>query len=199
VVRDRPTPTCYTVEDQRGGQRTMIDQGPMADDGGPYTQGPSPADCAWVHLTTGPPSAHLELAARARAAGARVAIDPAQEIHYRWNAPKFRRLLATAEVLFGNRSEIARAEELAGVRSPAALLERVPLIVRTEGAQGATAFSRAGALHVAARAARRRRTIVGAGDAFRGGFYAGWFAGRPLEECLGAGARAATGWVEGAR
>jgi sugar/nucleoside kinase (ribokinase family) len=40
---------------------------------------------------------------------------------------------------------------------------------------------------------------VGAGDSFRGGFYAGWFEGEELRRCLIAGTRAAARWMEGAR
>jgi len=84
-------------------------------------------------------------------------------------------------------------------RTPAALLEYVPLVVCTEGAKGVTAVSRRGTVHVAARRPKRRRTAVGAGDAFRGGFYAGWFEGAPLVGCLEAGTRAAARWIEGTR
>jgi sugar/nucleoside kinase (ribokinase family) len=198
-VPGRSTPTCYIVEDSRGGQRTLIDQGSMEDDRGPYRRLPPLTDYSWLHLTTGPPAAHRALARRARAAGVRVAVDPAQEIHYRWSASGFRQLLGEAEVLFGNGSEMLKAQDLAGVDSPEELLALVPLIVRTEGAHGATAFSRSGTVHVPAPRPRRSRTIVGAGDAFRGGFYAAWFAGQPLEGTLVAGVRAATRWIEGVR
>jgi len=195
----RATPTCYIVEDSKGGQRMFMDQGPMEDAARPYARTSVLGDYSWLHLTTGPPSAHIALKEAARTRGVRVAIDPAQEIHYRWEAREFRRLAEGAEILFGNASEVTRAQELLGVRGPAELLERFPLIVRTEGARGATAFSRAGTFHASAPVPRRRRTVVGAGDAFRGGFYAAWFAGQPLEHTVRAGVRAAARWIEGYR
>jgi adenosine kinase len=196
----RHTPTCYIIEDGAGGQRTLIDQGAMAN-GAPrrFRVGPWIADYSWLHLTTGPPDALLTLQRTARNAGLHVAADPGQETHYLWDGPHLRRMLGGAEVLWGNRSEIAKAASLLRVRSPEALLEYVPLVVRTEGPKGATAFSRAGAVHVRAARPRKVRTSVGAGDAFRGGFYAAWFSGQRLPECLGAGERAATRWLEGAR
>lgn len=196
TLPDRRTPTCYTMIDGRGHQRTLIDQGAMGPSGGPL---PTPAlleEYSWLHVATGPPEVYLKLVAAARRAGLRVAADPAQEIHYRWDRRRFAALLAESEVLFGNRSEIRRAATLVGLRGPVELLERVPLVVRTEGASGVTAFSRRGELHVRAASARRVRTVVGAGDAFRGGFYSGWFAGQPLEHCLEAGVRSAARWVE---
>jgi adenosine kinase len=196
----RTTPTCYIVEDARGGQRTFIDQGAMAD-GAPvrFRVGRWISEYSWLHLTTGPPKALLALQATARAAGLPVAADPAQETHYRWEEAPLRRLVTASEILWGNRSEIDRMTSLLRCPRPEALLELVPLIVRTEGAGGSTAFSRAGTVHVRAVKPRKLRSVVGAGDAFRGGFYAAWFAGQRLQECLTAGQKAATRWMEGAR
>ena len=198
-VAGRSTPTCYITVDRRGGQRTLIDQGPMGSSvGGPLDEDIL-REYSWLHVTTGPPDRHLRLIRQARAAGLKVAVDPAQEIHYRWDSRRFATLLDEAEILFGNRSEIARAVRLAGARDPRDLLSRVPTIVRTEGASGATAFTRDSRLHVRAPRLRAVRSLVGAGDAFRGGFYSGWFAGQPLGRCLEAGVRSAGRWVEGTR
>lgn len=196
TIRGWSTPTCYIVVDRRRGQRTLIDQGPMG-----TSEGRPPSDgwlreYSWLHVTTGPPDRHLRLLRQARSAGVRVAADPAQEIHYRWDPGRFRALLAGAEILFGNRSEIARAVRLAGVRDPAGLLARVPMVVRTEGSNGATAFAPGGRTHVRAPRPRVVRSLVGAGDAFRAGFYSGWFAGQALERCLDAGVRSAGRWIE---
>ncbi|MCI4372222.1 MAG: PfkB family carbohydrate kinase [Thermoplasmata archaeon] len=196
----RTTPTCYIVEDRRGGQRTLIDQGAMSDDPPHrFRAGAWLSEYSWLHLGTGPPTALLELQHRARAMGVHVAADPGQETHYRWDRPHLRTLLQGSELLWGNRSEVDRIAALLGVRRPDSLLRFVPLVVRTEGAEGATAFSRVGALHVRATRPRKIRSAVGAGDSFRGGFYSAWFAGQRLKECLTAGQRAATRWLEGAR
>lgn len=196
----RTTPTCYIVEDRRGRQRTLIDQGAMSDDDSHRFQvGPWLSEYSWLHLTTGPPNALLWLQRVARGARVHIAADPGQETHYRWDPTRLRRLLRGSEILWGNLSEIDRAAALLKASGPEGLLKEVPLIVRTEGAGGATAFSRAGSVHVRASRPRRVRTSVGAGDAFRGGFYAAWFSGQRLSECLTAGGRAATRWLEGAR
>jgi adenosine kinase len=193
------TPAAYILEDARGRQRTLMDQGAM--DRPPATPPSRPwlREYSWVHLTTGPPEFQLALARQARERGVRVAADPAQEVHYRWDARRLAALLAGAEILFGNRSEIGRVGRLLGVRGPEGILGMVPLVVRTEGRDGATAFARGATVHAPAVRPRRVRTVVGAGDAFRGGFYAAWFAGRELAGCLGAGGRAAARWMEGAR
>jgi sugar/nucleoside kinase (ribokinase family) len=154
---------------------------------------------SWVHLTTGDPDFQLRLLAAAHTRAVRAAADPAQEVHYRWDRGRLKQLVSGVEMLFGNRSEIARIVNLLGVRRPETLLERVPLIVRTEGAGGATAFSRGGTIHVPSVRPRTVRSVVGAGDSFRGGYYAAWFEGEELRDCLSAGARAAARWMEGAR
>ena len=198
-VKGVPTPTCYIVEEDDRTQRTLIDQGTMAHTNSARVPISILREYSWVHLTTADPAFQLRLKAAARERGLRVAADPAQEIHYRWDRASFRRLLDGSEILFGNRSEIERAEQLARVSRPEDLLEFVPLVVRTEGRHGASAFSRAGRVHVKAARHRRLRSLVGAGDAFRGGFYAGWFAGETLSHCLTAGTRAAAHWIEGRR
>ena len=198
-VRGTPTPTCYILEETGGAQRTLIDQGAMAHPRYPRTPPPWLKEYSWLHLTTADPEFQLRLASSARERGVHVAADPAQEIHYRWDRRSFRRLLSNAELLFGNRGEIARAAEFVGARRPEALLEFVPVVVRTEGQHGASAYSRAERAHVPPVRPRRVRTLVGAGDAFRGGFYAGWFAGQPLSRCLTAGVRSAGQWIEGRR
>ncbi len=193
-----PTPTAYILEDAKGGQRTLLEQGAMGD--GVRVRRASPAwitDYSWIHLTTGPPDLQLALAAAARRAGVRVAADPAQEVHYRWDPTRLAKLVGNSEILFGNRSEIDRVVARLGARRPEDLLARVPLVVRTEGSAGATAFSRAGSVHVRSHRPRRVRTVVGAGDHFRGGFYAAWFHGEDLRGCLDAGARAAARALEG--
>ncbi|MFY9717687.1 MAG: PfkB family carbohydrate kinase [Thermoplasmata archaeon] len=199
TVGGRSTPTCIIIEDRRGSQRTLIDQGPMGDDRAAPIPLPWLRRHAWVHVGTGPPSYQLRLAEVARDAGLRVAADPAQEIFYRWSARPLRRLLACSEILFGNAGEIARAARLAGVSGTRGLLPKVPLVVRTEGRAGVTSFSRAGREHLPSLRPSRVESLVGAGDAFRGGFYGGFFAGEPLRACLAQGTRSASRWIAGSR
>jgi nucleoside kinase len=196
-VRGTPTPTCTILEPGDAPARTLIQQGPMASAAGAALPGRWWRSYRWLHLGTGDPRYYLRLARAASGGRQHVALDPAQEIFYRWDRATFRAILPHAELLFGNRAEVERAVALAGARDPPGLLRQLALVVRTEGAGGATAFYRGGSVHVAARAPRRTRTLIGAGDAFRGGFYGAWFAGGPLARCLAAGHRAALARIEG--
>jgi len=198
-VAGTPTPTCTILEESDGTTRMLMQQGPMANAGRPPLSGSWWRSYHWFHLGTGDPRRTLRLARVAGGAGRRVAFDPAQEIFYRWDRAALRRLVPWVDVLFGNRAEIEHAARCLGLRPPERLVEQLPLVVRTEGGGGATAFFRGGQVHAAAVRPRRVRSLVGAGDAFRGGFYAAWFEGARLGACLARGNRSARAWIEGHR
>ena len=191
-----PSSACFIAEDGRGGQSTLIDQGPMRD-GVPFRVpltllGEAP----WVHLTTGAPEYLTQVKAEVRRRGGRIAVDPAQEIHYRWSGEALEDLLEGAELFFGNSHEMDRATELLGRRSWTDLVDLVPLVIRTNGKHGVAAASRVGLVEVPGEKPRGLATVTGAGDAFRGGFYAGWIEGEPLVDTLRAGVRSARAWIE---
>jgi len=189
------TSACIIAHDRAGRQTTLIDQGPMGRAAGARLPRTLVERAGWVHLTTGDPPFVLRLAETARSAGVPIAVDPAQEIHYRWERRPFAALVAHAEILFGNEAEIRAAARLLGVGSPARLVDRVPLVVETRGRRGAVARSRAGATARPAAPAGRVEDPTGAGDAFRGGFYGAFLRGAPIGPCLDAGALAAARWL----
>jgi nucleoside kinase len=198
TVAGSSSPTCFIVEDGRGSQMTFIDQGPMADERRVRVPKGLIARSEWVHLTTGDPSFQLRVAEAAHRSGTKVAADPAQEIHYRWNRRDLTHLLDRSEVFFGNRSEAERAAQALRVPSVRRMVDRIPLVVVTLGRQGAMAITRRGIERVPSLSTPRAIRVTGAGDAFRGGFYSGWLLGRPLRVCLQLGARTAARWIRSA-
>ncbi|HEV2428258.1 MAG TPA: PfkB family carbohydrate kinase [Thermoplasmata archaeon] len=196
-VRSGRTPSCLIVDDGRGGQMTFIDQGAMEDGEGWRLPEALLGRTRWLHLSTGDPGAILRALSDARRRGIPVSADPAQEVHYRWTPRDLGGLIDGSEILFGNESEIQAVCTALKVPGPARLVDRVPLIVMTRGAEGARAFSRAGRTEARLTARGRGRPATGAGDAFRGGFYAAWFAGQVLRDCLVAGHRSAARWMRG--
>jgi sugar/nucleoside kinase (ribokinase family) len=192
------TPTAHILEGPGGEQMTLFRPGAMDSGESLPEVDPLLEGISWVHLTTGSPTFQLRIKEAARRRGLRVAVDPAQEVHYRWDRPKMRQLLQGAEILFGNDHEIARVVELVGETSVRALLTRVSLIVVTQGRRGARAYSRTGTARASAVSIRHPNRITGAGDAFRGGFYSAWFGGESLTECLSEGNRSAAEWIRGA-
>ncbi|MGC2289202.1 MAG: PfkB family carbohydrate kinase [Thermoplasmata archaeon] len=196
TVAGARSPACFIVESARGEQVTLIDQGPMERDRGTRIPTRLLSRAGWVHLATGAPQYQLRVLAEARRLGLRVVADPAQEIFYRWDSVSLRRLLSRSELFFANRSELYRALQLLRLKSVRQLLEIVPTVVETQGRRGAVAWTRAGSVRMAATRPRKVRQVTGAGDGFRGGFYAGWFRGDPLRECLRYGSWAAARWLE---
>jgi nucleoside kinase len=196
IVPGARTPAVFIVETSAGEQVTLIDQGAMGTDRGSGVPRSLLKRAGWIHLATGDPRYQLRSLEEARRRGMRAAADPAQEIFYRWDAASLRQLLSGSELFFANRSELARALELLRCKGIPQLLGIVPLVVETMGPRGAAAWTRAGQVQVSAARSPRIQQVTGAGDAFRGGFYAGWFRGDPLAECLRYGAWAAARWLE---
>jgi nucleoside kinase len=190
------SPACFIVESARGEQVTLIDQGPMERDRGEPIPTSLLARSGWVHLATGNPRYQLRVLEGARRLGLRVAADPAQEIFYRWDSKQLHRLLSGSELFFANRAELRKALALLHFKAVGELLATVPMVVETRGRLGARAWTRAGRVQVVAGRPRQVRQVTGAGDGFRGGFYAGWFRGDPLKDCLEYGIWAATRWLE---
>jgi nucleoside kinase len=196
TVRRSASPTCLIVEDGRGGQMTLIDQGPMGDESAAKLPERLLPSYPWVHLTTGDPEYQLRFLRAARLGGARVAADPAQEIHYRWKSRSLRELLTGSELFFGNEAETAAAVRLTRSGRVGNLTRLTPLVVVTRGRRGARAYTRSGTIDVAGRRPRPLLQVTGAGDSFRGGFYAAWLRGAPLTDALRDGVEAATSWIE---
>lgn len=193
VRKGELTPACWIARDRAGEQVTLIDQGAM----GSTAREPLPHldGVGWVHLTTGDPRYQLRLAREARRRHIPISFDPAQEIHYRWSPAGVREMLGHSSLLFANLHEAEAVAQAMGIRSPAELTEVVPVAVVTDGARGATAYTRRGEVHAPAVRVRRPAGVTGAGDAFRGAFYSGWLTGLTLERSLARGARAAASVV----
>ncbi|MFN6935862.1 MAG: adenosine kinase, partial [Tsuneonella sp.] len=126
----------------------------------------------------------------ARSAGREVAFTLSEVFVIDRHGDDFRALIADGliDVLFANHTELAaltgEAELEAGI---AALQEKVPTLVVTCGADGATAVRRGERATVPSVAT----TVVdttGAGDLFAAGFLYGHVNGEPVETCLKRGA-----------
>jgi sugar/nucleoside kinase (ribokinase family) len=195
VISKTRSPSCFIFEDGNGSQMTFIDQGSMVEGRGGTIPTELVRSSAWVHLTTGPVDLQLRTAEKARDARRPVSADPAQEIHYRWSSQDLVSLFSSSEILFGNESEVRQAARLLSLPSIARLTDRVPLVIMTRGPLGCIAYHREGVERVPALRPSRRRRVTGAGDAFRGGFYAGWLEGQPLRECLRHASWAAARWI----
>jgi sugar/nucleoside kinase (ribokinase family) len=138
------------------------------------------------------PRAAMQRAIRiARAAGRKVALGVSATFCILNHHADFTRLLddGDIDILFANEEE---AVALAGTDAALdALAAKVPLLVVTHGARGATAIEGGIRTDVAAQPVARVVDTTGAGDLFSAGFLAGHVRGLPNAECLRMGAVAA--------
>ncbi len=183
VVRGVPTPTAWIFSDRRGNQVAIVDQGPMKRAGRYGVLRHSVESSQVVHIGTGRPEYYEKVAALAAKLGKRIACDPSQEIHYVYRPATFRRLLARAQLFFGNEAEMKRALSFMRRRQPADLLEWVDVVVMTRGAKGSTILSGEGRIEIPVIRSRKVADVTGAGDAYRAGFYAGLSRGLDLRRC----------------
>jgi len=173
-----PTPRVWVFTDPDGRQSGVVLQGVMGD---ARTWDPRSLEgCEWVHLCTYHPSVLREASEAAARAGMRVAFDPAQEIHYRYDRETLQAIVRSSDLIFGNRSEIERMCSV--LSTDLSTLSEGPAVVVTMGSQGCRLYLRGQAVHYPASEVEKVVDPTGAGDAFRGGFYAALFRGIPLEE-----------------
>jgi nucleoside kinase len=188
VAPGASTPTCFIFTDLLDRQCFAIDGGPMtamaqAPPGPGLVQGLAPG--GWLHVSTGDPLAYAPVVAAAREAGLHVALDPGQEMSFRYDGRSLAGLLAWCDLLFLNESELRVACDFLGHSSPEDLLAHVPTVVVTRGDKGASLYRREGrTVHAPAFAVDRLVDPTGAGDAFRSGWYAALQQGHPVEEAL---------------
>lgn len=188
VAPGAATPTCFIFTD-------LLDRQCFAIDGGPMTAmaqsppGPGLVDGiapdGWLHVSTGDPLAYAPVVAAAREAGLRVALDPGQEMSFRYDGRSLAGLLAWCDVLFLNEAELRVACAFLGLSSAEDLLAQIPTLVVTRGAKGASLYRRGDrTVHAPAFPVDRIVDPTGAGDAFRAGWYAALHAGLPTPEAL---------------
>lgn len=188
VARGTATPTCFIFTDLLDRQCFAIDGGPMtamaqSPPGPELVHGLAPG--AWLHVATGDPLAYAPVADAARRLGIRVALDPGQEMSFRYDRRALEGLLSWCDAFFVNEAELRVASDLLGASAPEDLLRHVPLVVVTRGEKGASLYRRDGrTVHAPAFPIDRVVDPTGAGDAFRAGWYAALHAGLPTEEAL---------------
>jgi sugar/nucleoside kinase (ribokinase family) len=187
-------PTCIITTDTLGRQAYMMDQGAMAS----LAQEPVPADVldgvaddGWLHIATGAPLGYALVADAARRRGLNVALDPAQELRFQYDARSLEGLARYAQALFLNEAELAVACKMVDAAGPEDLLDLVELLVVTRGPKGASLYRpNLAALHQPAFAVPLVDP-TGAGDALRAGWYAALRSGKDHETALKWGQAAA--------
>lgn len=194
TMPERATPACFVLTDLLDRQAYCMDEGAMAD----MASHPPPTALAhgvapggWLHLATGDPLVYAVAADAARKAGLHVALDPGQEMRWRYDRRSFEGLLDLSHALFVNEEELRVAGAFLGYAAAEQFLDHVDTVVVTRAAKGASLYRRKQKpVHLPAYPAK----VVdptGAGDALRAGWYAALHAGHSMETALRWGLAAA--------
>jgi nucleoside kinase len=192
------SPTVLIVSDREENQVAFVYQGPMADMGRFELRTVGAEMSRFVHVSTGRPEYYLPLMSYLQGRGKEVAFDPAQELGRVWDPGTFRKALSNTSILFTNRNELPTALRYADAAGPEGLLDKVPVIINTRGAEGAVVWIGKGSWVVPPARPERLVDPTGAGDAFRAGFYAGRYYGHGLLESVAYGNSAASYVLEAA-
>ena len=167
VFGDDDGPFCYIIDDGNE-QIAAIYQGPMDN---PRWRSFGRAE--WTHFCTGSPESYLEVAEKVRG---KIALDPGQEVFYKYDKGILQKLLKYADLLFCNKNEYGYIREIVG--------EPEIRIVLTLGREGARLIHRNEEISIPAKRVDNVVRTVGAGDSFRGGFYCALMSGKTFEDAV---------------
>ncbi len=141
------------------------------------------------------PEAMRKFVTECRTNGYRYMYDPAFQIG-NFTGEDLRYAIEGAELVIGNDYEIALMEQKLGVSHEELILMGPKAIITTLGSKGSIIETRMEAIHVKPAAPKNVSDPTGAGDAFRGGFLAGYLKGFDLQVAGQMGAVAAVYTVE---
>ena len=192
MVDGYETSTVLIVTDSQQNQIAYVYQGPMGHIDNFELQTAQAKRGKLIHISTGRPGYYLRLMEQMRAMGKEISFDPAQEIHHIWSRETFPRGLAMADNFFCNANELQTALRYMGEKRPEGLIDGLKALINTRGGKGSILYTARGSRSVPAAHPSRIIDPTGAGDAFRGGFYAGRYYGHSLEESVAYGNAAAS-------
>jgi adenosine kinase len=153
--------------------------------------GPAPE---LVIISPNDPGAMIQYVDECNQLGIPYFYDPSQQI-VRLDATALRRGVEMSRALFVNDYEFGLVQKTTGM-TPADILAHTDFFVVTRGEEGADIYTDEQEIHVPIFPAEQIADPTGVGDAFRGGFLAGYSHGWDLKLCGEMGALAATYCLE---
>ncbi len=172
-------PVCYIISDQKD-QNAYMFQGPM--DGWRPDSSFTGDSYKYIHFSTGPPEAFLEIAGKGPAS---TVFDPSQELFYKYSKDSIRKFVQRSDIVMGNSQEIRAIFDAIGQS-----MDRIPEdfdVVMTEGEKGTTVMAEGERYAVRGRKAVSVYDTIGAGDAFRAGLYSALYRNFTLKESVAMG------------
>ena len=199
VIEGELSPLCTIFTDPEGRQCYAFMMGAMDR----QNELPVPETHEYCHIATSDPRFSIKVAGKQGGEGANVALDPGQEIFFRWEREDLTEALGYSSRFFGNLGEWIKLSELMGwsgivesmgrgdVPTYPEAFDLIDEAVITDGERGAYLITSGGIF----RSPACDVDVVdptGAGDAFRGGFYAALHHGRSSRDALAFGNRVAS-------
>lgn len=184
------TPRCHIFDDGEE-QSYVIEQGAMSAEGQLPLWEHAIGSSDMLHVATGDPVRY-----RKAVGGRAFNFDPGQEISYRYSRSMLKWMISRCSVFFCNRHELVFALKIMHLNKSEELNDYCDAVICTLGKRG-TLFIRDRRRSVI-RPSRPRRIIstIGAGDAFRAGFYAALYHGAEIEKAVEMGNVMATIAIE---
>ena len=193
VIRNEPCGSYHVITDKDDNQIGAFYTGATK-----YNKGLSIEQSekpTFVVIGPNDPEAMKKYVTECRKLGYRYLYDPAFQIG-NFTPEELRYAIEGAELLIGNDYEVALIEQKLGVTHEDLIMMGPKAIITTLGAKGSIIETRFDAIHVKAAKPKNVSDPTGAGDAYRGGFLAGYVRGLPLEVCAQMGSVAAVYTVE---
>ena len=161
IFKDTRGPFCYIASD-RNNQVAFINQGPNLV-WKPSGESSLIDGYKILHFTTGPREEYLKIA---RQSSSVIVFDPSQEI-YLYSKNELKEFISLSDIVMCNEEEYDIIKENLDENDP-------PTIIKTMGSRGVEVFGRGSKVTVQAMKVEGHYDTVGAGDAFRAGFYSAY-------------------------
>lgn len=193
VVHDEPTSSYHVVTDRDDNQIGAFHVGATK-----YNKELSipHADMAqFVIISPNDPEASKRYVIECRKKGYRYLYDPAFQID-NFTPDELRFAITGAEILIGNDYEIALIEQKLEITHEDLLVMGPKVVITTLGSKGSIIESRNDAIHIKPAKVKNTSDPTGAGDAYRGGFLAGYLRRYDLQVCGQMGSVASVYTVE---
>jgi len=171
ISQNNATPFCIILTDPDGRQMYAFHMGAMSEQA--RSAMPDPDGLVYCHAATSDPIYCTKVFSRMREEGIETGLDPGQEISFRWDRRSLSDVLEDTTRFFGNWLEWRRLGEYMGwVGDFPEAFDIIDEAIVTLGGNGAMLVDRDGPRQVPPFELGAMVDPTGAGDAFRGAFYA---------------------------
>jgi len=191
-----PSPFCIVLSAPDGAQSYLFMEGAMAVQKDMPVPVGKDGPLKYTHITTSHPDFAARTARELSGAGSSVTLDPGQEIFFKWKKASLAKVLPHCDRFFGNLNEWKTLGNFMGWSEDFGKLEGLSIPLNAEAfdsiseavvtlrEKGAVLIRKGGMMHSPAMDAGELVDATGAGDAFRGGFYAALLKGYSSERAL---------------